>query len=164
MNIFSLLETPQLSARAHCDQHVHKMILESAQLVSAGLLTLGWKIPHLYKPTHQRHPCVIWAGQSNHNIMYIVELATELELIRKETGRPQHDSMELIKLVRMVFEDDAPDARWHKHTKLPLCIPEDIIDKKKNHFQNYQAYYNFKNKSWNNGMTWKNRPRPSFME
>jgi hypothetical protein len=36
MNIFYLDRTPRAAARAHCDRHVVKMILETAQLLSAA--------------------------------------------------------------------------------------------------------------------------------
>ena len=36
MNIFYLHEDPQVSAKMHCDKHVVKMILESAQMLSTA--------------------------------------------------------------------------------------------------------------------------------
>lgn len=36
MNIFVLNENPEIAAREHCDKHVVKMILESAQMLSTA--------------------------------------------------------------------------------------------------------------------------------
>lgn len=36
MNIFVLDPNPAIAASLHCDQHLHKMILESAQMVSTA--------------------------------------------------------------------------------------------------------------------------------
>lgn len=34
MNIFALDKCPKISAKYHCDKHVVKMIIESAQMIS----------------------------------------------------------------------------------------------------------------------------------
>ena len=36
MNIFILDKNPEISARMHCDKHVPKMIVESAQMLSTA--------------------------------------------------------------------------------------------------------------------------------
>lgn len=43
MNIFVLDEVPQQAARMHCDQHIYKMILEYAQLLSTAHRILDGK-------------------------------------------------------------------------------------------------------------------------
>lgn len=57
MNIFYLDDDIETCARYHCDKHVIKMILESAQI----LCTVLWinQIPAPYRSTHKHHPCVI---------------------------------------------------------------------------------------------------------
>ena len=55
MNLFILHEDPAVSATYHCDKHVIKMILESAQLLCSTLNMLGYDTP--YKTTHKNHPC-----------------------------------------------------------------------------------------------------------
>jgi hypothetical protein len=86
MNIFYLDEHPILAAQYHCDKHVVKMILESAQM----LCTAHYKmfVPSmyqreytgklqgidLYKPTHKNHPCTKWVCESKQNYWYLYEL------------------------------------------------------------------------------------------
>ena len=170
MNIFALYPSPQESARAHCDQHLHKMILESAQMVSSAFHIrahspgLGW----LYKPSYLTHPCTIWTGQSNHNILWLVELADELEVIRQELDCPYHSSSEVIKFARDYIQEEFPYCRSDLADPRALAMPihikmrQDISTEEK-----YQAYYRWKNDRWTaidkRPMTWKNRPVPSFM-
>ena len=104
MNIFILDRNPKIAASYHCDKHVVKMILESAQMLS----TAHWiklleskqksaadfkrvkdmkeylysetnkKLHPPYKLTHHRHPCTIWTHQTKENYMWHVCLFKEL--------------------------------------------------------------------------------------
>jgi hypothetical protein len=76
MNIFLLDRNPEKCARYHCDKHVIKMILESAQIMCSVLWKTGVYAP--YRPTHLSHPCVIWAGESVTNWLWLKSLATAL--------------------------------------------------------------------------------------
>jgi hypothetical protein len=64
MNIFILDYNPVNAAMSLCDKHVVKMALETAQIMST--INGG-----PYKPTHQKHPCVIWAGEGLHNYEWL---------------------------------------------------------------------------------------------
>lgn len=76
MNIFVLDPDIRRCAQYHCDQHVSKMILESVQLMCTALHRLGLDAP--YRPTHARHPCVLWVEESHDNFQWLARLATEL--------------------------------------------------------------------------------------
>lgn len=77
MNIFVLDYNPQVAAEYHCDKHVVKMILESAQILCAVHHKNGNSdVP--YKLTHANHPCTIWAGESKQNYLWLTELAEAL--------------------------------------------------------------------------------------
>lgn len=71
MNIFRCNPSPTLSARALADRHVVKMALETTQILST--LTGG-----PYKPTHARHPCTLWAGESRTNAAWLLAHGREL--------------------------------------------------------------------------------------
>jgi hypothetical protein len=73
MNIFVLDVDIPKCARYHCDQHVVKMILESAQMLCTALNTHG--IPTPYKATHLKHPCVMWVQKSYANFRWLTQLA-----------------------------------------------------------------------------------------
>lgn len=100
MNIFVLDTNPKIAAKYHCDKHVVKMILESAQMLSTvhwlHLLNLrgkstkdfkrikdakSWLYDNTcksqqppYKMTHINHPCTIWAGNTIKNYKWLVSL------------------------------------------------------------------------------------------
>ena len=76
MNIFILDRNPEKCARYHCDKHVVKMVLESAQILCSVLHMRGEDAP--YRPTHISHPCVKWANSSLSNFSWLVELAIQL--------------------------------------------------------------------------------------
>lgn len=76
MNIFYFDTDVERCARYHCDAHVVKMILESAQI----LCTVLWinNVPAPYRPTHKNHPSVLWANQSLSNWCWLRDLARTL--------------------------------------------------------------------------------------
>lgn len=100
MNIFVLDNDPVKAAQFHCDKHVVKMILESAQLLSTAhrvldgtpcirLSATGRKMQSfsmgtpdldstLYQATHINHPCAIWVRQSGANYQWLYELFNAL--------------------------------------------------------------------------------------
>jgi hypothetical protein len=77
MNIFALSPDPKQAAQMHCDKHVVKMILESAQLLySAHWMVNPDDLPSdAYKKTHVNHPCAIWVRESRENYQWLCHLA-----------------------------------------------------------------------------------------
>ena len=109
MNIFFLDYDTQKCAQYHCDKHVVKLVLESAQMLCAAHW-IGWqkmlkvdsglkrkeymellssKIdPRLrppWKMTHAAHPCTQWAQRSWGNYMWLS--LHGMELCREYTRR-----------------------------------------------------------------------------
>lgn len=80
MNIFILDEDPEQAARWLCDQHIVKMPIETAQLLStAHHITNSELICHLtYKPTHINHPASVWVRSSLDNYRWLVRHGMEL--------------------------------------------------------------------------------------
>lgn len=79
MNIFFLSLDPREAAQLHCDKHVVKMILESAQMLYCAHWVLGSLLPpNAYKKAHMNHPCSIWVRESLDNYLWLCELAKEL--------------------------------------------------------------------------------------
>ncbi len=76
MNIFVLDQDIEKCAQFHCDQHVVKMILESVQILCTALNKKGFETP--YKSTHEKHPCVLWVGESYDNFLWLQSLAVAL--------------------------------------------------------------------------------------
>ena len=78
MNIFYLDRDPVVAAKMHCDKHVVKMILESAQMLSTAHRVLdGDEYADergLYKMAHKNHPSTIWVRTSTDNYMWLNRL------------------------------------------------------------------------------------------
>lgn len=89
MNIFILDRDPRLAAQYHCDKHVVKMILESAQMLST-VAGVG------YKPTHVNHPCTKWVRESYGNALWLFKLTMYLnEEYCKRYGGEFHKSCDV---------------------------------------------------------------------
>lgn len=79
MNIFYLDENPSLAAQYHCDSHVVKMILESAQMLCTAVNVLAGEQITPYKSTHVNHPCSVWVREGYMNWSYVYNLMRCLE-------------------------------------------------------------------------------------
>lgn len=98
MNIFFLDKNPKVAAKMQCDEHIKKMIIEYAQLLSTAHRILDGKCEivtkisktstrkqkvwvlddqvmndKLYKATHYNHPSAIWCRQNNKNYEWLYE-------------------------------------------------------------------------------------------
>ena len=71
MNIFFLSWHPKIAAEYHCDKHVVKMIIETAQMLYSAH---SHPPENAYKQTHKNHPCTIWARYSLFNYMWLCSL------------------------------------------------------------------------------------------
>ena len=75
MNIFYVDSDPHKAANMLCDKHVVKMILESAQMLSAAHRILdGDDIAdskNLYKLVHKNHPSTIWVRTNSSNYEWL---------------------------------------------------------------------------------------------
>jgi hypothetical protein len=76
MNIFYLHAIASKAAEYHCDKHVVKMILETAQLLySAHWVLNPAGLPEdAYRKTHANHPCAIWVRESLSNYRWLADL------------------------------------------------------------------------------------------
>jgi hypothetical protein len=80
MNIFLLDWNPQKAAQMHCDKHVIKMIIESAQMLYCAhwVIDSSKLLSNAYKKAHTNHPCSIWVRQSMQNYMWLCALGLHL--------------------------------------------------------------------------------------
>lgn len=85
MNIFILDTNTKKCAQYHCDKHVVKMVLETAQLLCTAihkkleeneLNDLIQNIP--YKKTHANHPCTLWVDKSYDNYKWLLRFGYSL--------------------------------------------------------------------------------------
>lgn len=71
MNIFFVDEHPEIAAQSLGDRHVVKMVLETAQILST-VIRQQFPDAVVYKSTHVKHPCVLWAGSSEGNFNWLI--------------------------------------------------------------------------------------------
>lgn len=153
MNIFYLDYDIHKCVQAHCDKHVVKMILESAQLLSSVHHCTGTGTEQMYKLTHKNHPDAIWARQSTENYAYLISLAILLgEEYTFRYGKV-HRSIGIIE--PMGFPTGVPDGVF---THPPKCVHDDFkgID---DVVEAYRAYYK-RDKAYM--CTWKKREVPEW--
>ena len=79
MNIFILDHDPTNCVIQYPDQHVVKMITESAQMLSTNLRLNDIEVG--YRITHPNHPCTKWARASFSNMLWLSEL---VEVMHRE--------------------------------------------------------------------------------
>jgi hypothetical protein len=152
MNIFFLDFDTKKCAEYHCDKHVVKMILETAQLLCGVHHMSGSDAP--YKLSHKNHPCAIWSRTSLSNYLYLCDLG--LELCKEYTYRygKRHKSQDIIEWCL----DNKPNIHDIDFTTPPLAMGDeykvgnDVIE-------SYRNYYREAKKSF---AIWKNRSTPSW--
>ena len=149
MNIFVLDEKVEKCAEYHCDKHVIKMILESAQMLSAVVRLNGHDVG--YKLTHKNHPCTKWARESLSNYNWLKELTKLLNYeyryrYEKDINHKSYD------VVMTLPTPKIPDIGL---TPFAQAMPDQY--KNKNAVKAYRDYYiNEKSKF----LTWTNRKTP----
>lgn len=157
MNIFVLSINPREAAEYHCDKHVVKMILETAQLLySAHWMTNADNIPATaYRKTHVNHPCAIWARESTENYRWLVALG--LCLCQEYTYRygKKHKTEDHLTWLAA----NTPPLPTMDRTPFRMAMPDEF--KCEDPVLAYQAYYlGAKDRL----LTFSKRPPPPFVE
>lgn len=139
MNIFVLDTNPVIAAQMQCNQHVVKMVLETAQILST---ICGGP----YKPTHAKHPCVLWAGANRTNFMWLKRHG--LALCTEYTARygKRHKCQDVIE--SSVLPASLPVGV----SPFVQCMPDEFKDR--DPVQAYRKYYHSKASF----ATWKTQP------
>lgn len=153
MNIFFLSYNTRLCALYHVDKHVVKMILETAQILCTALyLTTGEQ--YEYKPTHTKHPSVLWVTESIENYQWLYRLG--IELCKEYTYRYNkiHKTQRVI--LSLPLEPALPDIPFTPpYLAMPIeCKTSDDA------VTSYRCYYKH-SKSYM--FSWKNRPTPYWI-
>ena len=159
MNIFALDIDPVKAAQAHCDKHVVKMILETAQILSTVWYSLPdgahYSIPtEAYKPTHRNHPCVKWAGRSTGNYVWLAELGRALcQEFHYRYGHG-HKTEAVIEALCL----PPCHLQLGPLTPFELCMPEEF--QVRDEIQSYRNYYT---EGKAHLLTYRRRQAPSWL-
>jgi hypothetical protein len=151
MNIFYLDNDPTKCAQYHCDKHVVKMILESAQLLCTAHWVSGGEAP--YRKTHVNHPSNKWVRESLSNYKWLCELG--MELCKEYTYRygKIHKTQQHIEWLI----DNLPNIEDKGFTEMPQAMPDEC--KMEDPIEGYRNYYNIEKAYM---CKWKGRLEPEW--
>lgn len=175
MNIFFLSRSTAEAAKAHHDQHVIKMVIESAQLLSTAwhqlnpeyikrepngnTFLLGGK--RIFAPSHTNHPMAIWVRENTANYQYCWNLGLDLADEYYHRWGQFHDEPRRHN-TQAILETlgNMPPALQEAEvmTNPPLCMPDEY--KRDDPVEAYRAYYNGAKLIGNPNYT--NRERPEW--
>ena len=137
MNIFHLDKNPKICAEYHCDRHVVKMILETAQMLSTSYRKKFGDNDDLYKTAYPKHPMTIWVGDSGDNFFWSIQLLDQLLYQYTVRYKKVHKTIKISNLLH------SKHKLWHtwktKFTRPPLCMPDEY--KSDDYIQSYRNYY-----------------------
>lgn len=161
MNIFVLSPIPQDAAQMHCDKHVSKMTVETAQMLSTCHRILdGDKAPsELYKAAYVNHPCNKWLRESGGNYEWTYELFEALANEFKFRYGKEHKSYLKLEPYLREAPQNIPHRLSGKMTPFALAMsefPQCIVPG--NAVQSYRNFYETKNSRF--AMRWTKRDCP----
>ena len=147
MNIFFLDYNPSKAAKYHCDKHVVKMILETAQLLSTthrvlngtqhisksekGRKKTTYVHPNehfdrtLYQATHINHPCAQWLRESSYNYDWTFVLFKDL--CKEYTLRYGKTHLTYTKLIDILQNRPLYKNSYPGMTRPALAMPDECI-------------------------------------
>jgi len=143
MNIFFLDKDPRLAARYHCNKHVVKMIVETAQMLSTAHRIVDQEDfeGSLYRSTHVNHPSTVWVRSSkaayNWTYRLFVHLSAEYQ---RRYGKVHLSYQKLASFLRNaphgITQQRAPKPplAMKKH---PECMGPDVVE-------SYRKFYHTK--------------------
>jgi hypothetical protein len=156
MNIFFLDLDVNKCAKYHCDKHVVKMILETAQLL-CGVHHITPQVTSQvpYKLSHKNHPCAIWTRTSLTNYLYLCELG--LALSKEYTNRygKRHKSQDVIEWCLI----NKPKIQDIGFTDPPKAMPDEY--KVSDVVESYRNYYRGAKMDF---AVWKNGDKPDWIK
>lgn len=160
MNIFVTDLDPEICAVHHCDIHLRKMILETAQLLSTAHFVTHGDSP-AYKATHVNHPCSIWIRASFDNYEWGLSLFESLlDEFKFRFGKSHAAEIHVENLIVV------PDLPRIGRTNFALAMPAEF--KTNDACWSYQTYLRDKFQEWEKRerpiyAQYTGRERPAFL-
>lgn len=154
MNIFVLDESPQKSARYHCDKHVVKMITESRQMMkhAVDIHNKG----KFSSRGYVNHPCSVWVRDTIDNYMWLYEMTAYLN----EEYKHRYNKIEDHKSWTEIQSWDMPECPATGLTQFALAMPIEYQNQD-NVVDSYRNYYIYEKQDF---ATWRKRERPIWWQ
>jgi len=158
MQLFITSADPVECAQALDDKRLNKIITESAQVICTVLAGDGFKgLP--FKPTHDHHPIVLWAGETNANLYWTCRYHIALHDEWLYRGGRTHASRIDQAILSNISSRNAPKAFINAAKNESLEIDFTWVD---DVFMAYQMYLTAR---WMNDRVlpkWKRRNQPEW--
>ena len=136
MNKFVLDKNPKAAAEMHCDKHVPKMILETAQMLSTAHHVYDTpQAPLVYKQSYLNHPCTLWVRESVDNYAWAYDLFRELN--NEFVARRGKTHLSWVKLSQHLAQ--TPPLPLCGLTPFAQAMPDQY--KQEDAVEAYRAYY-----------------------
>jgi len=162
MNIFYLHPDPSKAAKYHCDKHVVKMIIESAQMLYCAHWVLNPEgLPeNAYKMAHKNHPSTIWVRESYDNYIWLCSLAWWLckEYQHRYGKNKIHKTEAHIEWLVTHPPENIPKIGY---TTVRLAMPEEY--KREDPVEAYRLFYKESKLKSRNIVNYTKRPWPEFL-
>lgn len=156
MNIFVLDTDLRKNAESYCDQHLVKMILETAQMMCTVVQEFGGVAP--YKATHRNHPCTRWLMENGGNWDLLFDLVTKLN----DEYKSIFNHTENHKSYNVILGLKKPTYVSNVFTGMFNAVTDDVRRENiVNTIKLYRDYY--RSKSQNINMRWTGRSKPSWL-
>ena len=157
MNIFYLDTDPIAAAQYHCDKHVSKMIVESAQLLSTAHHVLDnsqLAKSCFYKQTHTNHPSAVWVRESLDHYRWLLSMSAALCAVYTTRYDRIHKTEQIIDMLHA----HQPKALRgvHGFVAPPQCMPDRY--KRADTVEAYRDYY-YHDKLF---AKWQHSPTPDW--
>lgn len=151
---------PRKAAEYHCDKHVVKMILETAQLLYCAhwILNPDSIPPNAYKKTHINHPCSIWVRESYENYAWTAALGWWLCLEYTHRYGKTHKTQAHIE---WLLSHPPTGLKAYGITPIKLAMP--IEYKREDPIESYRLFYKESKLKQRNIVTYKKRAIPDFL-
>jgi hypothetical protein len=160
MNIFTFDPDPWTCALWLDDVRKNKMILETAQLLSAAVAINdpSWA-SRVYKPTHLGHPCAKWTMTSKANFEWLLTYMSDLA-----DQKGEHKSAELIPVFTDYYHNGWFPSK--DQTPFPNCAANADLGISFKHVADvHEAYRLYISERWKRDtimLTWIHGEEPSW--
>ena len=144
MNIFFLHKDPSRAAKAQCDKHIVKMVLETTQMLSTAARRNGFDIG--YKSAYPGHPMTKWVGDNNYNFSWALDHAQELSKEYVARYNKFHACQKVINKFLSLKDS------YINFSEPPQCMPDEF--KCDDYVRAYRNYYIHKIGEWKHPPKW----------
>lgn len=154
MNIFVLDSNPTKAAQFACDKHVVKMVLETAQILCT--VRQVYKLDAPYRAFNPKHPCCIWAAESQGNYDWLLKHG--LALCKEYTKR--YKKIHRCQSIITFCKKNSAEIPFEKKQRTPFALAmPDHCQVEGNPVESYRNFYRQEKSRF---AEWRHSPIPNW--